>query len=90
MAFLKDPDAVKDYLSDWTPYLTPPEIITAATVTADPGITVNSHAITTDGTGVVFWLSGGSDVTNYNIVIHVTTSAGRQDDDTVKILCRNR
>ena len=87
-AFVKSPSAVLDYLIDWTPDLATGETVTAHTITADTGITVTSHTATT--TAVTVWLSGGTDGVTYKVTCHVTTSAGRQDDRTITILCRQR
>lgn len=87
-AFLKDGSAVLDYVVDWSAWLDDAETLTAATVTAATGITVDSSSH--DDTTVTFWLSGGTDGQDYTVTCHVTTSAGRQDDRTVRIRVRQR
>jgi len=98
-AFKKDPNAVLDYKQDWatntnqstgTDWLASGETITAATVTADSGLTVDSDSITDTNTSVTFWLSGGTAGTEYNVVVHITTSASREDDRTMVIRCVER
>jgi uncharacterized protein YebE (UPF0316 family) len=88
MSFLKDPQSVLDYGWDWTPWLDTGETITTATITPDPGITVQSQSNTT--TGVTVWLAGGTDGTRYSIACRVTTSAGRTDERTIKVTVVNR
>lgn len=92
--FTKDPQAVLDYATDWagltngsglTNWLESGETITAATVTADAGLTVNSYGITASGTKVVAWLAGGTLGEVYKVVFHITTSNERQDDRTILI-----
>lgn len=84
-AFLKDPSAVLDYKFDWSDWLEASETITAATVTAAAGLTVDSSSITDSSTSVTAWLSAGTVGTRYSVVCHITTSADREDDRTIAI-----
>lgn len=87
--FTKDPDAVLDYVIDWSVWpLADGEIITASTWTAPAGITVDSED--NDNTTTTVWLSGGTDGTKYLLTNHVTTSEGREDDRTIRITVRER
>lgn len=88
--FTKDPAAVLDYRWDWSAWLAEGETITAATVTASAGLTVDSSAISGDGSAVTAWISGGTATREYEITNHITTSAGRQDDRTIAIKCMER
>ena len=93
----KDPDAVLDYHWDWKPltngstdpdasdWLVDGETIIAHTVTVPDGITKDSSALELTSTGVVVWLSGGTAGQHYSCVCHITTSAGREDDRTIKV-----
>jgi len=89
-SWLADPQAVLDYEWDWSSWLDTAnnETILSHTITSDPGITVNSHTATS--TTVTVWLTGGTVGTRYAIVCHITTSAGRQDDRTIKIVVQDR
>lgn len=90
--YVKDPEAVLDYHSDWTAWLDG-DVITASTWTADPGITIETdppHAATHDDTTTTVWLSGGTPGTVYSVTNHITTAAGREDDRTKIIDCRHR
>lgn len=86
--YIKDPDAVLDYTSDWASWLAGGETISTSTFVADSGITIDSQSnSTTSGT---VWLSGGTAGTNYTIRHRITTSAGRTDDRSFIIACQER
>ena len=84
--YRKDPDSVVDYTVDWTYWLSGSDSIAAATFTAQTGLTIQSHSFTDTTTTV--WLSGGTAGTSYRVTSHVTTSEGRQDDQSFIIDCR--
>jgi hypothetical protein len=85
--YQKDPSAILPYSEDWTAWLNG-DTITALTVTATAGITVNSSSYTT--TVVTALLSGGTQGINYTVTFHITTAAGLQDDRSITINCVNR
>lgn len=87
-SYTKDPQATLDYLFDWSGWLATGETITASTMTATTGITVQSASFTT--TTATVWLAGGTLGTAYQVTNHVTTNAGRQDDRTITITIRDR
>jgi len=83
--FTKDPDAVLDYAFNWSDWLdsTQEETIESYVVTADAGLTVDSHA-ESDGK-VTVWLSGGTvAATYYKVACKVTTSLGRTDERSMR------
>ena len=81
--YLKDPDAVLDYMFDWTEWLATGETITDHTITADTGITVETDS---EASGkVTVWLSGGTAGINYKVACLITTTAGRTDERTIWI-----
>lgn len=81
--YLKDPDAVLDYMFDWSDWLASGETITDHTITGETGITVDSS---TESAGkVTVWLSGGTAGENYKVACKITTSAGRTDERTIWI-----
>lgn len=86
--YLKDPDAILDYVFDWSPYLEAGETITDKTVTVDAGLTLDSHSV--DDSSVTVWLSGGTVRTTYKVACLITTSAGRTDERTMTIKVVNR
>lgn len=87
-AYIKDPQAVLDYAFNWTAWLAAGETITSHTITADPGITVNSH--TESGGTVTAWLAGGAVGTVYCITCEIVTSGGRTDDRSIEVSVEQR
>lgn len=98
----KDPQAVLDYAFLWQDWLAAGETITAhtitrsaATITVDSS-SVNVAAVTLDsveqkiGSVVTAWLSGGTVNTVYVIGCRVTTSAGRTDERSFRLIVRDR
>lgn len=97
--FTKDPNAVLDYKFDWkaltngsgiSDWLANGETISTKTITASSGITVDSSALTDSNTSVTVWLSGGSAGSDYTVACKIVTSAGRTDERTITINCRDR
>ena len=88
MTYTKDPQAVLDYMIDWSSWLTAAgdDTITASSWTATDGITIDSDTNTT--TTATVWLSGGTVGTTYELTNHIVTLAGREDDRTIKIKCK--
>ena len=85
--FVKDPDAVLDYVFDWrdasTPWLATSETIVDHIITADTGLVVDSS---TENNGkVTVWLSEGTAGINYKVACLITTTAGRTDERTIWI-----
>lgn len=83
MTYYKDPSAVLDYEVDWTAWLAASETITSHTVTAPAGITVDSSSLA--GAVVTVWLSGGTVWERYDVVCHIVTNQGREDDRTLRV-----
>lgn len=84
----KDPNAVLDYRFNWADWLAEVgDTISASTWTPDTGITKDSSANTT--TTATVWLSGGTAGQSYEVVNHITTAGGRQDDRTLLVRVRN-
>ena len=97
--FIKDPDAVLDYVFDWkastngtgdSDWLAAGETISSHTIDADTGITVDSSAQTDINTSVTVWLSGGTAGTAYAVRCEIVTSASRTDERTMRILVEER
>ena len=86
--YVKDPDAVLDYGFDWSAWLAAGETIATSTWTVPVGLTNESES-NTDTLSVV-WLSGGTDRQTYQVVNHIVTSQGREDDRTLKIKIKDR
>lgn len=86
--FLKDPDAVLDYVFNWADWLAAGETISTSSITVESGITKNSESNTT--TTATVWLSGGTEGNRYRITSRVTTSQGRTDDRSAIVRVANR
>lgn len=82
VSFSKDPDAVLDYVMDWTNWLNG-DIIISSSWTLDAGITQAGTGMS--GTQTVVWLSGGTVGTSYQITNRITTQAGRTEDRTFQV-----
>ena len=88
--FIKDPDAVLDFVFDWRVknWLESTETISSYTIDADTGITVDSDSET--GGVVTAWLSGGTDGENYTVRCEIVTSEGRTDERSIDIKVMER
>jgi hypothetical protein len=87
--FKKDPDSVNDYLIDWSGWLPEGDTIAGSTFAADSDdIHIDSSAQTTTTTTV--WVSGGAAGRTHNIVNHITTADGRQEDETLQFFIEER
>jgi hypothetical protein len=84
--FRKDPDAVLDYAVDWSHWLDDDTIDASEWVVPD-GIEKDSDTNTT--TIATVWLSGGTLGATYTLVNHITTAAGRENDQTITIKVRS-
>lgn len=93
--FCHDPQAVLPYAIDWTTWLTDEntgggtDTITSATWSADPvGLTLEDDSLA--GAKATVWISGGAQDSFYRVTCHIVTSAGREDDRTIRVLVTNR
>lgn len=87
---IKDPQAVLDYVFDWSEWLAAGETISSRTVTAQTGITKDSDSITDTSTSVTVWLSGGTAGSYYTVICRIVTSAARTDERTLLVQARDR
>jgi hypothetical protein len=87
-SYIHDPNAVLDYTVDWSDWLVAGDTIISRVVTAPAGITKNSDSFTT--TTVTAWMTGGTVGSRYEIIYHVTTANGRQDDRTLTLNVQQR
>lgn len=99
-----DPADVKDYAIDWKyasaasraaagagdGTLAAGETITVSTWAVPAGITQTTPAPSQADGKTTIWITGGTDGVDYDLINHVTTSAGRQYDRTLTIKVRNR
>ncbi len=86
-SFIHDPDAVLDYEIDWSAWLGT-DTISSSTWTVPSGLTEDSSTNTT--TTATIWLSGGTEGTRYEVVNHIVTAGGREEDRTIQIVVRER
>lgn len=85
--FTKDPNAVLDYVWDWSAWLGEDTADSFEWIVPD-GITKDSD--TSDDTTATIWLSGGTAGTAYRVTNRITTAGGRTDDRTHTIVVRER
>jgi hypothetical protein len=86
--YVKDPQAVLDWVFDWSEWLAIGETITARTVTVETGLVKDSDSATTDT--VTVWLSGGTAGVSYQVACRITTSSARTDERTITIRVQQR
>lgn len=92
-SFLKDPNAVLNYMVDWAdeekgPWLATGEEISTSTWIVPAGITKTDESDTT--TTATIWLSGGTVGESYLLTNRITTNQGRIDDRSFRIYVRER
>jgi hypothetical protein len=85
--FVKDPNAVLDFVINWATWLGADTIVTSSW-TVGTGITKDSDSNTT--TTATVWLSGGTANTKYECVNRIVTAAGRTQDQTLIIVCQEQ
>jgi hypothetical protein len=88
----KDPDDTDAFQVEWEDRLTSETLVTS-TWTIDPAAGDNplveeSTSNTTSRTTI--WLSGGDDGETYELTNRITTTAGRQLDQTVRLKVASR
>ena len=91
-SYEKDPAAVLDYSIDWTSWLpTGDAFATATWSTSDAALVVEASPAPSLASGIATaWLSGGSAGIRYTATCQITTTAGRIDERSIEIKCRQR
>lgn len=85
----KDPDAVLDYIFDWSAWLAEiTDTIATNSIIVETGITCDSDSIVDDT--VVAWISGGTAGTTYRVTCRIVTAGGRTDDRSIFIKIAER
>src|SRR5512145_949464 len=75
----KDPNAVLDYIFDWTLWLDGvSDSISSVSTVVDTGITCDSSIVS--GKTVIVWISGGTAGTTYRVACRIVTTGSRIDD----------
>jgi hypothetical protein len=85
--FYKDPNAVLDYVIDWTTWLGS-DTISSSTWTVPTGITQVQATNTTKLATI--WLSGGTAGELYTLTNRIVTTGGRTEDRSITIAVRGR
>lgn len=86
-SYVKDPDAVLDYVIDWSDWLDS-DTISTSDWTVETGITEDSDSNTT--TTATIWLSGGTVNDRYIVTNRIVTVGGRTDDRSISIYVREK
>lgn len=89
-SIVKDPNAVLDYVFDWTSWLDAlPDTLSSHSAAIESGSgAINSSTI--NGKTVVVWVSGGVVGETIALRCRITTAGGRTDDRTVYIKVKER
>ncbi len=88
----KDPDAVLDYIFDWSEWLNVDDEISSATISITPtGHTkdIEVKQETALPTRHIIWLSGGRLNNKYNITSKIVTKDGREQEMSVTLTIQN-
>lgn len=91
----KDPNAVLDYIENWTDWLTPlSDSISSASVvatgSADGSNVAVDSSVVANGTHVHAWISGGVAGETVTVRYRVTTAGGRVDDRSFYLKIKER
>ena len=85
--FFKDPAALLDFAVEWAAWLGD-DTISAAGWTVPAGLTKEAESAT--ATKATVWLAGGTAGQSYEVVNHIVTAGGREDERTLVIRCVER
>lgn len=88
----KDPEAILDYIFDWSSWLESGETISSFVMTVPTGLTEGTGTkATAQAAGkVTVWLSNGTAGTGYVVECKITTSSGRVDERQMVIMVVDR
>lgn len=86
--FVKDPDAVLDFMFDWSGWLSSGEQIQTSTMIVSAGINLDSS--TNTSSKATAWISGGTSGVPYTITNRIVTNQGRTDDRSMTIRVTDR
>lgn len=89
MKLTKDPNAILDYVYDWSDWLDENETIDSHQILVERG-SVDVDRDERDGAQITVWLSGGNDKDTARVVCRITTSAGRVDDRSLWLRVEHR
>jgi len=86
--FTKDPDAILDYIFDWSDWLATGEVIITALISVPTGLTIVSQTKT--ATEAIAWISSGTTNTTYRVECKILTNSGRTDVRAIQIRVADR
>jgi hypothetical protein len=78
----KDPDKKADWVFRWNDVTASGDSIASYVITVETGITLVSDSKTT--ADVTVWLSGGTPGQTYTVSCKIVTTAGREDEKSVR------
>jgi hypothetical protein len=86
--FVKEPEALLDYTIDWSDWLAVGDTIASGVFyLLQSGLTIEDEDVA--ATTHTAWLSGGVDGQIYNVISHVYSTLGREDEKVFDIIVRN-
>lgn len=86
-SYIRDPDSVLDFEFDWSGWLAEGETIATHDVTV-AGVVLDSDSAT--GAAVTVWISGGTAAVTGSATCRITTTQGRTDDRTIRLITQER
>lgn len=91
--FLQTSAERKRYVVDYSDWLDTGETLTTFTVavspTTSPAFVVDSTAVAGGGTQLVFFASGGTDGSNYDVELLATTTLAERKQDCIQFTVRD-
>ncbi|MBK7822928.1 MAG: hypothetical protein IPJ61_18260 [Tessaracoccus sp.] len=89
--YVHDPNANIDYGFDWSDWLVDGDLISASSWSIDPtGPTLSNDTIDDTQKLTRCFVAGGDAGTRYVLSNHIFTDAGREDDRSITLKCRER
>lgn len=86
----KDPQERLDYTVEWADRLTSETISLSTWTITGPDSLLLTDSNSISGTQTVIWLTGGTLNGTYYVLNHITTSAGRQMEQTVRLKIKSK
>ena len=92
--FSKTPSERKRYAIDYSQWLDTGETVVSYTFAATPvdistPFVVDASSLSSAGTSLVFFVSGGNNNSQYTVDVKATTSGGQIKEDTVLFMVRD-
>lgn len=91
--YRQTPDEKKRFTISYGDWLETGEVVAsiayAITPVTVPPLLIEASAVNVDGLGVTFYISGGVDQTEYQIVTLMQTDAGQRKSDYIKVLAED-